>query len=271
MLPQEQLIARVRTCAERDPRLDALMMYGSFTRGEGDAYSDIEFLLFFEDAAFDQIEPRAWLEQVAPVLLDYTNEHGIVAVIFDNLVRGEFHFHRVSDMPIAESWRGVVTFPTLESTLLVDKTGRFAPYLAPLIGPPPERTTSPALETLARHFATIWLFGHNVLRRGEHARALEMLNGVHRALLHLARAVEGQTANWLTPSKGLEQDLSAESYARFRACTAPLDPGALGRAYAESWLWGRALLDHIAAQHGIGLPGALLERLSGLADALSAG
>ena len=96
MLPQERLIARVREVAAGDARLDALMMYGSFTRGEGDAYSDVEFLLFFEDGAFDQIEPRAWIEQVAPVLLDYTNEHGIVDVIFEDLVRGEFHFHRVS-------------------------------------------------------------------------------------------------------------------------------------------------------------------------------
>jgi lincosamide nucleotidyltransferase len=43
MLPQEQLIARVRALCHADERLDAAMMYGSFVYGEGDAYSDIEF------------------------------------------------------------------------------------------------------------------------------------------------------------------------------------------------------------------------------------
>lgn len=267
MLPQERLMARVREVAAGDARLDALMMYGSFTRGEGDAYSDVEFLLFFEDGAFDQIEPRAWIEQVAPVLLDYTNEHGIVDVIFEDLVRGEFHFHRVSEMPIAGSWRGVVTFPSLESVLLLDKSGRFAPFLAPLIGSPLERTTPQTLATVTRHFANGWLFGWNVLQRGEHARALELLNGVHRSLLHMARAVEGTTANWLTPSKSAEKDLSAGSYERFRACTAPLDRDALRRAYVESWRWGNELLRDIEGRYGIALSPVLLARI----DQLTAG
>jgi lincosamide nucleotidyltransferase len=43
LLPQEQLIARVRALCHADERLDAAMMYGSFVYGEGDAYSDIEF------------------------------------------------------------------------------------------------------------------------------------------------------------------------------------------------------------------------------------
>lgn len=267
MLPQERLIARVREIAAGDARLDTLMMYGSFTRGEGDAYSDVEFLLFFEDDAFDQVEPRAWLEQVAPVLLDYTNEYGIIDVIFENLVRGEFHFHRVSEMPIAERWHGVVTFPSLESTLLLDKSGRFEAYLAPLIGPPPERTTPQTLATVTRHFANGWLFGWNVMRRGEHARALELLNGVNRSLLHMARSVEGTTANWLTPSKSAEQDLSAERYERFQACTAPLDRVAMLRAYVESWRWGNELLREIDRQYGVALSPALLERIDQLAAA----
>lgn len=267
MLPQEELIARVRAISAADERLDALMMYGSFTRGEGDAYSDIEFLLFFEDEAFEQIGPRAWLEQIAPVLLDYTNEYGIIDVIFDNFVRGEFHFHRVSEMRIAEAWRGVIAFPSLESTLLLDKSGRFAPFLTPIIGPPPERATEQTLSTVTRHFANIWLFGYQVLQRGEYARAMELLNSVHRELLHMARAVESTTDNWLTPSKSVEHDLSPAAYERFRACTAPLEPEAQRRAFAESWTWGKELLAVIEAQYGVALSPQLLARF----DAVVAG
>jgi lincosamide nucleotidyltransferase len=136
-LPQEQLIARVRALCRDDDCLDAAMMYGSFVYGEADAYSDIEFLFFFADEAFPAIEPRAWLEQVAPVLHLYTNEYGIIAVIFDyddHLIRGEFHFHRASEVTIAQPWRGVITFPALDRTLIVDKSGRLTPYLQAVIG-----------------------------------------------------------------------------------------------------------------------------------------
>jgi lincosamide nucleotidyltransferase len=83
MLAQERLITRVRDRCRDDDHLDAAMMYGSFAYGEGDAYSDIEFLLFFDDEAFPHIDRRAWLEQIAPVAHLYVNEHGITAVIFE--------------------------------------------------------------------------------------------------------------------------------------------------------------------------------------------
>ncbi len=264
MLEQERLIARVRALCHTDERVDAAMMYGSFTYSEGDAYSDIEFLLFFRDDAFDQIEPRAWLEQVAPVLHLYTNDYGIQAVIFDGLVRGEFHFHRTSEVTIGRAWPGVITFPSLESTLIVDKSGALAPILAAIVGPPIERATRATLQFTADQFANQFLFGVNVLRRGEHARALEMLGIVQRALLGMARAVEGTTDHWLTPSRLLERDLSPDAYARFRACTANLDEAALWRAYRAAWVWGGELLDTLHARFGVGIPADLRAGLSRL-------
>lgn len=43
MLKQKELIANVKNLTESDERITACMMYGSFTKGEGDQYSDIEF------------------------------------------------------------------------------------------------------------------------------------------------------------------------------------------------------------------------------------
>ena len=40
-------------------------MYGSFTRGEGDAHADIEFALFIADDALPQLDQRAWVVQIA--------------------------------------------------------------------------------------------------------------------------------------------------------------------------------------------------------------
>ncbi len=264
MLPQEHLIARVRALCHQDERLDAAMMYGSFVYGEGDAYSDIEFLFFFTDEAFPAIEPRAWLEQIAPVLHLYTNEHGITAAIFDyadTLIRGEFHFHRVSEVTVAQAWPGTITFPALDHTLVVDKSGRLTPYLEAVIGPPLTHTDRPTVQFIADSFVNWWLFGITVLRRGEVARALELLSINHRWLLQMARVLEGRTEHWPTPSRLAERDLSPDSIARLKACSAPLDEDALRRAYAAAWAWGNEMLIALRDRFGIAYPAALCERI----------
>jgi lincosamide nucleotidyltransferase len=252
--PHSHLIQRVKDRCRVDDRLDAALMYGSFAAGEGDAFSDIEFVLFFHDQTLAGLDQRAWLEQIAPVQLLYVNEHGITDVIFKTPggpVRGEFHFYPVSKLAIAETWRGVVTFPTLDSTLVVDKSGSLTPYLLPIIGPPLPRTDRASLQFIADSFINWTLFGLNVLRRGEHARALELLNILHRHLLHMVRALEGSTDHWLTPSRLAEHDLSPEAYARFRECTAHLEEHALWRAYRKAWEWGGDLLANLRGTFGI--------------------
>jgi lincosamide nucleotidyltransferase len=254
VVPPNHLIQRVKGLCQTDDRLDAAIMYGSFAAGEGDAFSDIEFVLFFHDETLAGLDQRAWLEQIAPVQLLYVNEHGITAVIFKTPggpIRGEFHFYPVSKLAIAESWRGVVTFPTLESTLVADKSGSLTPYLLPIIGPPLPRTDGASLQFIADSFVNWALFGLNVLRRGEYARALELLGIIHRHLLHMVRALEGSTDHWLTPSRLAEHDLSPEAYARFRECTAQLDERALWRAYRKTWAWGGDLLAGLRGTFGI--------------------
>jgi lincosamide nucleotidyltransferase len=271
LLPQEQLIARVRALCHADERLDAAMMYGSFVYGEGDAYSDIESLLFFTDEAFPAVEPRAWLEQIAPVLHLYTNEHGITAVIFEyagELIRGEFHFHRATEVTIAQAWPGVLTFPALDDTLIVDKSGQLTPYLQAVIGPPLPRADLPTVQFVADSFVNWWLFGITVLRRGEYARALELLNINHRWLLQMARLLDGQTAHWHTPSRLAERDLSPETSTRLKACSAPLDEDALRRAYAAAWAWGDEMLIALRDRFGIAYPAALCEKITALKTSL---
>jgi lincosamide nucleotidyltransferase len=264
VLLQERLIERVRAICRDDSRLNAAMMYGSFTSGEGDQFSDIEFLLFFEDTAFPALDRRAWLGQIAPVELLFVNEFGVTTAIFATLIRGEFHFHSVSEMTVAQAWPGVVSFPSLDATLIVDKSGRLTPYLQPLIGPPPPQATPEKLQFAANCLVNWWLSGFNVLRRGEQARALELLGAVQRNLLWMARAAQGQTDHWHIPSRLLEQDLAPDTYARFKACTAPLDGTALWRAYRAAWAWGRELIEALRAQHGIDVP----ERLCAAIDSV---
>jgi lincosamide nucleotidyltransferase len=47
MLQQEVMIEKARELCERDERVVAALMYGSFALGQGDRFSDIEFYLLF--------------------------------------------------------------------------------------------------------------------------------------------------------------------------------------------------------------------------------
>ncbi|HET9927337.1 MAG TPA: hypothetical protein VFQ09_00910 [Rubrobacter sp.] len=58
MLQQEAMIERTRSVCRQDARLAAAMMYGSFAQGEGDGYSDIEFILFFKDEELEGLDRR---------------------------------------------------------------------------------------------------------------------------------------------------------------------------------------------------------------------
>jgi lincosamide nucleotidyltransferase len=253
MIEQQKMIERVRQLCQEDEQLIAALMYGSFTRGEGDTYSDIEFALFFRDEAHNEVDPREWVSRIAPVEMYFINEFGNGTAIFSNLVRGEFHFDKASDMRLVQGWEDTAWFPSLEAAILVDHTGELTHRLQPFIQPP-QHDIPDKVQALCERFVNWVLFGTNVLARGERARALEILGTLHRYLLWLARLAEGKTEHWPTPSKSLEQDISPGTYARFKTCTASLDKHELWSAYRNAWGWGTELMLGQAQKHGIMLP-----------------
>ncbi len=58
-LEQDRLIRRVREGCANGQRLVAALMDGSFATAEGDARSDIEFLLYFDDDQRDRVDRRS--------------------------------------------------------------------------------------------------------------------------------------------------------------------------------------------------------------------
>jgi lincosamide nucleotidyltransferase len=136
MLQQEAMIERVRYLCRLDERLEAAMMYGSFAQFEGDEFSDIEFILFFYDEVLGDVNQEEWVTRIAPVELYFVNEYGNGTAIFENLIRGEFHFDRASDIQkIDESWRETDWFPSLETALVLDRTGELTCRLRSIVGP----------------------------------------------------------------------------------------------------------------------------------------
>jgi lincosamide nucleotidyltransferase len=261
MLQQEVMIEKIRALCEQDERMVAALMYGSYALGQGDQFSDIEFYLFVADETLDDLDEEAWVGQIAPLELYYVNEFGNGTAIFENMVRGEFHFEPYSEVDLVDSWE-TAWFPSLESAVVVDKRGELSRRASRLVRRPPDLGTPERALFLCRSLMNWTLMGTNLLKRGEYARAEAFLSLVHGHLLKAVRLVEGKSANWLSPSRRLEEDVSAASYERFRACTAALDVKQLVRAYTSTWEWSKELMDALASRHAFTLPEALLNKLN---------
>jgi lincosamide nucleotidyltransferase B/F len=260
MLPQKVMIEKLGELCNRDERVVAALMYGSFALDQGDRFSDIEFYLFFDKEALGDLEEQAWVGQIAPLALYYVNEYGNGTAIFENLVRGEFHFEAASNVGLVDAWESA-WFPSLESAVLVDKSGELSARVGRLVRRPPDLDTPERAIFLCRSLMNWTLMGANLLERGEYARAEALLTLVHGHLLQALRLVEGKSDNWLSPTRRLEEDVSATSYERYRMCTAALEAEQLVSAYASTWQWGRELMGQLAARHALELPEVLLDKL----------
>jgi lincosamide nucleotidyltransferase len=263
MLQQRAMIERTRRVCREDERLAAAMMYGSFAQGEGDGFSDIEFILFFEDEELDVLDQEEWVSRISPVGLYFVNEYGNGTAIFENLVRGEFHFDCASEIEsvVGESMRDADWLPSLEDTLVLDRTGALTPRLREIVGPAPERDTPEQVRFVCDCFVNWFLFGANLFARGELARSLDLLGIVRDRLLQMVRVLEGSTLHWFNSAKFLEIEISETSYSRYGDCTARLDDQELRQAYLCAWRWGRELMSSLAERRGVAPPAALLVRL----------
>lgn len=253
-IPQTQMIHRIRKLADTDERVQAAMLYGSFALDEADQYSDIDCMLFIRDTHLESLDPLAWVSQVEPVLIYFVNEFGNHAVVYENFVRAEFHFDPVGKIPQMESFKGRVWFPSLERTILIDKTGELGLHLQALVGAPPERTSLHNVRYLNDSFCNWILFGCNVFARGETARAREILNLVQDNLLRMVRISAGSTQHWINPTRQLEKEIPKAAYHRFQRCVAGLSRSDLERAYLAAWRWGNQLLAELYARHDAEAP-----------------
>lgn len=262
-LALDRRIELLRATAEADPRVEGVLLYGSWTLGEADAHSDLDACLYVREADVDAFDGREFVERLAPLKLAYTNMHGILAVVFDDLMRGEFHVEPTG-AGIAEiaTWRDQVHFPRPEAAVLLDRTGRLtaaARELAAFNPPEPVATAQQLTDELAN-----WtLMLAHVQARGEHARAHNLLHAVIAPLqLKLCRLLRGSTAHWLTPSRALEADLPVVDVERYATATGPLTPEALRTAAANSWRWSRELAAEAADRWGTRLPLGLHEEIA---------
>ncbi|WP_078392667.1 nucleotidyltransferase [Shouchella patagoniensis] len=261
MLIQEEMIQKVKDKCKRDDTVVSAMMYGSFTKGEGDIYSDIEFYLFVNNAEYDVFDSLKWISTLDPVDLFFVNEYGTEVVVFNNMVRGEFHFLPEEQIEIIRSFKPTGVFPDTGSMFIYDSTNKLKPLLDYLGGAGPDRKTNENVNFAFNHYVNAWLMGINVLKRGEHARSLDVLSQVQKYTLQLMR-VEGNTVErWLNGTKNLEEDLSQQSYKDYASITAKLNHKEILRAYQHSLTLIESLYLTLRHRYKVDLNERLIKKL----------
>jgi len=242
-LPQLQMIDKTRSIAQKDINVSAVLMYGSFTKDEGDQYSDIEFYIFLN--AKEKFSGENWVSQIHPLAVYFKNEFGSEVAIFENMVRGEFHFLTTREMNVIKSWEGLVTFSDFEKMILVDKDGLLINTLNQLQTKEPVRTKHENVLWLSQSLLNLLVTTGNLIKRQEYAHAYQSLSNVQRYLLWLIRVATKQTNHWESPTKNLEKDIDPDWYHVFQQTTTDLDSEKIDTAFKNALIVSRKLFDQL--------------------------
>lgn len=236
---QLQLIEKVKQVSLTDNNVSAVLMYGSFIKGEGDRYSDIEFYVFTK-APVDKLK---WINQIAPVDLLFANEHGTDVAVFHNLIRGEFHFHEDSEVEMILSWQGFISFRHRDKMVIVDKNGILNSMLDKVEQIEPDYYEPEYTEAAVQMLINYMIFSKNVILRGEIAHAHQLFFFIQKAILWLIRLHTGCTQHYEGPTKKLEEDIPQEWYNKFKTCIPKLDLNELTQCHNNSLLLSEELFE----------------------------
>lgn len=237
------MINTVKSLAQGDKNVSAVLMYGSFTKNEGDQYSDIEFYIFLKDK--ENFSPKKWVNHIHPIALYFTNEYGSDVAIFENLIRAEFHFLTTDEINVIKSWEGVVAFSDFSKMNIVDKDGLMAETLNQITIKSPDRSTGENIRWLSQSLLNVLLTTQNLIKRQEFAHAYHSLSNVQKYLLWLIRIASNRNNHWESPTKSLEKDLDKRSYWEFRSTTSDLEPAGIEIAFRNSLSLSRKLFEQL--------------------------
>lgn len=226
------MIERVKQLSIQTDEISAVLMYGSFIKGEGDQFSDIEFYIFLNNK--QPLNKSEWISQISPVDLFFVNEFGTEVAIFNNMIRGEFHFHPVTEIHIIKSWEGFISFEYKEQMNLVDKDGKLSEVLNSILPPlRPQRNTVSNKESIAMNFLNNLLFEKNLLLRREFAHAHQLFVFIQKYILWMIRLHTGMDEHWESPTKSLENDISKEWYEKYMKCVPELNESSLNKSFRD--------------------------------------
>lgn len=224
---QLQLINKTKLLAEEDKNISSLLMYGSFIKGEGDEFSDVEFYVFYHN----DFDHEKWVNQICETLLFFTNEFGTEVAIFDNMIRGEFHFLPISEVNIIASWEGLVSFEYYKEMVLVDKDFLLTSVLDAVDKKRPAHSSQDYIDWVYTSLINSLLQVRGLIERGELAHAQQAFQFIQKYILYLIRIEVGADNHWESPTKKAEIEIPIEWYDVYENCIPSLNGISLREKY----------------------------------------
>jgi len=229
---QLTMIDQVRESSLLDPNIRSVFMYGSFIKGEGDKYSDIEFYIFLTDTK--KLDEKHWIDQLGKVDLFFQNEFGTKVAIYDDLIRAEFHFLDVKEIGIIKSWEGLVSFEHKDKMIQVDKDGLLKNVLDSISVISPTRNSKESIEWVAQSLLNSLVYTSHLIGRKEWAHAHMTFSYIQKFTLWLMRVEAFAFNHWESPSKSLEKDIPKMMYEKYEKVCPALDPNAITISFISS-------------------------------------
>ncbi|MFA5583844.1 MAG: aminoglycoside 6-adenylyltransferase [Bacteriovoracaceae bacterium] len=259
---QLAMISQVKESSLLDPNIRSVFMYGSFIKGEGDKYSDIEFYIFLTDTK--KFDEKHWVSQLGKVDLFFQNEFGTKVAIYDDLIRAEFHFLDVKEIGIIKSWEGLVSFEHKDKMIQVDKDGLLKNVLDSISVISPARNSRESIEWLAQSLVNSLVYTSHLIGRKEWAHAHMTFSYIQKFTLWLMRVEALAFDHWESPSKSIEKDIPKMMYEKYVKICPPLDPNAITTSFRDSVEIADELLSILKVNHEIAL---ILEKVrKGIGD-----
>ena len=226
-MEQLQMIDKTKELANADNHISAVLMYGSFIKGEGDQYSDIEFYIFYNQ----DFNHEEWVNQIHKTKVFFTNEFGTEVAIFENWIRGEFHFLPLENMNIIKSWENYLSFEYYKNMMLVDKDGKLAETLASIDKIRPTHSSKENIDWICKSLLNNMLMTKGLIERGENAHAQQAFQYIQKYLLFLIRLESDADNHWESPTKKIEQEIPSEWYDIYTHCVPTLDEESLLKCF----------------------------------------
>ena len=250
---QKHVIESFAAVCERDARIVAAFVGGSFATGRADAFSDVDLYVIVRTDAYDRFLAghREFFKRfVVPVFLEHFDgfEFDMFVFILEDGVQGELgiarpdHFMHIHGGPFEA---------------LVDKEGLLEGAAFPRQGPTEEQQRETLRETLHWFWRDVSLYGVAMARRRLWTAA-GYLASMRRRCIDLAR-LEADFGAWANGYEKLEEAIKREVLADLERSFPVFDGGAMAEAVDCLIAFYRRVAPELARKHGVDYPLSLEE------------
>jgi hypothetical protein len=270
--PQDHhdLRRRLVDAVNADDRVIGLLDYGSTSEGRDDRWSDVDSSLFIRPPDYEAFaaEWASWQRQLGTVLLHYKPND----ICWWSVVDGAGFPIRldVNLYPADHEHLGLLhTWPnaplSVDAMLLVDKEGLLRPHVEAIVG---QSLVPPDLRAIMEAFIpNFWYYVVRTWCRLQRGPSMTSRYEIHFMLLGslagLLRMEAGRMERWRSADAiaGIEDDISPERLAVYRACVPGLDDDDLDIALGRIVRLAAEVNANVSARYAVDWPAELAQRM----------